>query len=99
MHTILIQLLILSSAAIIFVPLFNRLGLGPILAYLCAGVLVGPMVLGWIKDPVVILHFSELGVVFLLFIIGLELAPARLWKLRDSIFGFGSLQVLVTGLL
>ena len=99
MHSVLIELLIFSAAAIVFVPIFVRFGLGPILAYLFAGVLVGPMVLGWIKDPVVILHFSELGVVFLLFIIGLELAPARLWKLRNAIFGLGLLQVLVTGLL
>ncbi len=97
MNTVLIQLLIFSAAAIIFVPLFTRFGLGPILAYLFSGILVGPMVLGWIKDPGAILHFSELGVVFLLFIIGLELAPARLWKLRHSIFGFGLVQVLVTG--
>ncbi len=99
MHSVLIELLIFSAVAILFVPLFTRFGLGPILAYLFAGVLVGPMVLGWIKDPVVILQFSELGVVFLLFIIGLELTPAKLWKLRSSIFGFGLLQVLVTGLL
>ncbi len=98
MNSLLIQLLIFSSAAIIFVPLFTRLGLGSILAYLFSGVLVGPMVLGWIKDPVTILHFSELGVVFLLFIIGLELAPSKLWKLKNSIFGFGLLQVLITGL-
>jgi len=99
MHNILIQLLIFSTAAIIFVPLFTRLGLGPILAYLFSGVLVGPMALGFIKDPATILHFSELGVVFLLFIIGLELSPTKLWKLRNSIFGFGLLQVLVTGLI
>ncbi len=98
MHPLLIQLLIFSSAAIIFVPLFTRLGLGPILAYLFSGILVGPMALGLIKDPATILHFSELGVVFLLFIIGLELAPAKLWKLKNSIFGFGLLQVLITGL-
>jgi monovalent cation:proton antiporter-2 (CPA2) family protein len=99
MHTVLTQLLIFSTAAIILVPIFTRLGLGPILAYLSAGIMVGPMALGLIKDPVDILHFSELGVVFLLFIIGLELSPARLWKLRHSIFGLGLLQVLVTGLL
>ncbi len=99
MNSVLIQLLIFSAAAIVFVPIFTRLGLGPVLAYLFAGILIGPMVFGWIKDPTVILHFSELGVVFLLFIIGLELAPARLWRLRSSIFGMGSLQVLATGLL
>lgn len=95
----LIQLIIFSFAAVIFVPIFTRLGLGPILAYLFSGILVGPQVLGLIKDPVAILHFSELGVVFLLFIIGLELAPAKLWKMRHAIFGYGLLQVLLTGLL
>ncbi|MBL8012222.1 MAG: cation:proton antiporter [Candidatus Omnitrophica bacterium] len=95
----LIQLIIFSLAAVIFVPIFTRLGLGPILAYLFSGVLVGPHVLGLIKDPVAILHFSELGVVFLLFIIGLELAPAKLWTMRHAIFGYGLLQVLLTGFL
>ena len=65
MHSLLFQLLIFCSAAIVFVPLFTRLGLGSILAYLFSGLLVGPMVLGWIKDPAVILHFSQFGVVFL----------------------------------
>lgn len=99
MHSVLIELIVFCSAAIIFVPLFTRLGLGSILAYLFSGILVGPMVLGFIKDPEVILRFSELGVVFLLFIIGLELAPARLWQLKGAIFGFGTAQVLITGLL
>ena len=80
-----------------FVPLFRRFQLGAILGYLFAGILIGPDVTKLIKDPKVILHFSELGVVFLLFIIGLELAPARLWKLRKLIFGFGLLQMLITG--
>lgn len=86
----------LCSAAVIFVPLFNYFKLGPILAYLFAGILIGPDLLGFIKDPQTILHFSELGVVFLLFIIGLELAPSKLWQLRKDIFGFGLLQVLAT---
>lgn len=81
----------------LLVPIFRKLGLGAILAYLFAGVLIGPDIAGFIKDPAVILHFSELGVVFLLFIIGLELAPETLWKLRHSIFGLGLLQVLLTG--
>jgi len=97
MHPILIELLIFTSATVILVPLFKWLNLGSILAYLFAGVLIGPGITGLIKDTEVILHFSELGVVFLLFLIGLELAPTRLWKLRKNIFGMGLLQVLVTG--
>lgn len=97
MHSILIDLLVFTSATVILVPLFKWLNLGAILAYLFAGILIGPGVIGLIKDTEVILHFSELGVVFLLFIIGLELAPARLWKLRKNIFGMGLLQVFITG--
>jgi monovalent cation:proton antiporter-2 (CPA2) family protein len=99
MHGILIDLLIFTAAAVVFVPLFRWLNLGAILAYLFAGIIIGPDVVGLIKDPAVILHFSELGVVFLLFIIGLELAPEKLWKLRQAIFGLGLLQVFVTGLI
>ena len=97
MHSVLQELLIFTAAAVIVVPLFRWLGLGAILAYLFAGIVIGPSLAGFIKDPKVILHFSELGVVFLLFLIGLELAPARLWKMRYFIFGMGSLQVVVTG--
>lgn len=99
MDSILFDLLVFTSAAVIFVPLFRLFNLGPILAYLLAGTLIGPHATGLIQDPEVILHFSELGVVFLLFIIGLELAPEKLWSLRRSIFGLGLLQVLVTGTL
>jgi len=96
-HTILIELILICSAAVIMVPLFRYFNLGAILAYLVAGILIGPGLLGLIKDTETILHFSELGVVFLLFIIGLELAPNKLWNLRKAIFGFGLLQVLLTG--
>lgn len=99
MHSVLIDLIIFSSAAVIVVPLFKWLNLGPILAYLFAGMLIGPSILGLVGDPQVILHFSELGVVFLLFVIGLELAPSKLWKLRRSIFGMGLAQVVITGLI
>lgn len=97
MHHILIELLTLSTAAVVFVPLFRKFGLGSILAYLFAGVCIGPYALGFITQAQDILHFSELGVVFLLFVIGLELAPQKLWQLRQSIFGLGLLQVFVTG--
>lgn len=86
------------AAAIVAVVLARKLGFGAVLGYLVAGVLVGPWGLRLITDVDNILHFSELGVVFLLFIIGLELQPSRLWVLRRSVFGLGSLQVLVTGL-
>ena len=88
---------ILLAAAIIAVTLFNRLGFGSVLGYLVAGVVIGPWGLGLIVDVDNILHFAELGVVLLLFIIGLELQPSRLWVLRRSIFGMGLAQVLVTG--
>ncbi len=99
MHSILIELLTLSMAAVIFVPLFRKLGLGAILAYLCAGIIIGPFALRLISDAKDILQFSELGIVFLLFVIGLELSPNKLWALRRSIFGLGLIQVLLTGAL
>ncbi|MEM8662678.1 MAG: monovalent cation:proton antiporter-2 (CPA2) family protein [Pseudomonadota bacterium] len=83
------------GAAVIFVPIFKRLGLGAVLGYLTAGVLLGPSVLGITSNPEAILEFAELGVVFLLFLIGLELNPHRLWAMRRDIFGLGLLQVVV----
>lgn len=99
MHETLFKLLVFASAAIIFVPLFQRIGLGAILAYLFAGLIIGPHILKLIQDPETVLHFSELGVVLLLFTIGLELDPSKLWNLRKKIFGMGLLQVLLTGVL
>ena len=81
-ESLIINMLLLLAAAVFFVTLFNRLGLGSILAYLVTGVLVGPGVLGWYEDPELILHISEIGIVLFLFVIGLELAPQRLWKMR-----------------
>lgn len=86
------------GAAIIAVTLFNKLGFGSVLGYLVAGAVIGPWGLGIITGVENILHFAELGVVLLLFLIGLELQPSRLWVLRRSIFGMGLTQVLVTGL-
>lgn len=99
MHSLLIDFLIFTAASFIFVPVFRYFKMGAILAYLFAGLVIGPHVLGFIKDPGIILSFSELGVVFLLFIIGLELAPQKLWELRKAIFGLGLFQVVLTGLL
>ena len=83
-------------AAVVAVPLAARLGIGAVLGYLLAGIAIGPWGLGFISDVDEILHFSELGVVFLMFIIGLELNPAKLWQLRQSIFGVGAAQVLLS---
>lgn len=84
-------------AAVITVPLAKRLQLGAVLGYLLAGVIIGPSLLGLIADPQSVAHVSELGVVLLLFIIGLELSPKRLWIMRKAVFGVGLAQVLLTG--
>ncbi|KDD70199.1 potassium transporter [Pseudomonas mandelii PD30] len=84
-------------AAVLTVPLAKRLQLGAVLGYLFAGVIIGPSVLGLIGNPQSVAHISELGVVLLLFIIGLELSPRRLWVMRRSVFGVGLAQVLLTG--
>ena len=85
------------GGALLAAPIFKRLGLGTILGYLAAGVVIGP-ILHQIRDGEEILNVSELGVVFLLFLIGLELKPSRLWSMRRDIFGLGTAQVVVTGL-
>ena len=85
----------LLGAAVIAVPLFRKLGLGSVLAYFAAGLLVGPSGVRLFTDPQAILHVSELGVVMFLFIIGLEMRPQRLWSLRRDIFGLGLAQVLL----
>jgi glutathione-regulated potassium-efflux system protein KefB len=85
-------------AAVLIVPLAKRLQLGAVLGYLLAGVLIGPSALRLVNDPQSVSHISELGVVLLLFIIGLELSPRRLWVMRKSVFGVGITQVLLTGL-
>lgn len=86
-------MIILMGAAVVAVPLFRRLGLGSVLGYFAAGVLVGPSVMGVITDTSTLLHFSELGVVMFLFVIGLELRPFKLWAMRGEIFGLGLVQV------
>jgi glutathione-regulated potassium-efflux system ancillary protein KefC len=95
-HGFLEQALIYLAAGVIAVPLFKRLGLGSVLGYLAAGVVIGPWGLGLISAPQTLLQFAEFGVVMLLFLIGLELEPPRLWALRRSIFGMGALQVSAT---
>ncbi|SOH94244.1 monovalent cation:H+ antiporter-2, CPA2 family/glutathione-regulated potassium-efflux system protein KefB [Monaibacterium marinum] len=88
---------IFLGSALLAVPLFKRLGLGSVLGYLAAGAVIGPYGLGLFRDVDGILHFAEFGVVLLLFIIGLELKPARLWRLRSDIFGLGTLQIVISG--
>jgi glutathione-regulated potassium-efflux system ancillary protein KefC/glutathione-regulated potassium-efflux system protein KefB len=85
------------AAAVVTVPLFRRFKLGAVLGYLAAGVIIGPWGLKFITAVDNILHFAELGVVLLLFIIGLELQPSRLWVLRRSVFGLGAAQLVITG--
>lgn len=84
-------------AAVVAVPLAKRLQLGAVIGYLLAGVAIGPQALGLIRDTESVAHISELGVVLLLFIIGLELSPRRLWLMRKAVFGVGLAQVLMTG--
>ena len=92
------QIAIFLLAAIIAVPLSRKLGLGAVLGYLGAGMIIGPWGLKLVDDVEAMLHISEFGVILLLFIIGLELQPSRLWVLRKQVFGLGAAQVLATGL-
>jgi glutathione-regulated potassium-efflux system ancillary protein KefC len=93
------QSLIYLAAAVVAVPLARVLGLGSILGYLGAGIVIGPWGLKWVQDPHQILSFAEFGVVLMLFLVGLELEPRRLWALRKPIFGWGSVQLLGSTLL
>ncbi len=86
--------LVFLGAAVVIVPLAQALGLGSIIGYLAAGLLIGPFGLGLVSDPETILHFAEFGVVLMLFLVGLELEPKRLWALRRPIFGWGTAQVV-----
>lgn len=93
------QSAIFLAAGVIAVPLAKRLGLGSVLGYLMAGAVIGPWGLGLVGDVESILHFGEFGVVLLLFLIGLELQPSRLWTMRRPVFGLGGAQVLMTAIL
>lgn len=88
-----LPVVVLLAAAVVAVPLFKRLGLGSVLGYLAAGLLIGPFGLGFFHDPQSVIQVAELGVVLFLFIIGLEMQPSRLWAMRGEIFGLGLLQV------
>jgi glutathione-regulated potassium-efflux system protein KefB len=89
----LVPIIVLLTCTVIAVPLFRRLGLGSVLGYLAAGVLIGPFMLGVLTDPETIMHIAELGVMMFLFTIGLEIRPPRLWAMRGEIFGLGFAQV------
>src|SRR5512139_3036148 len=90
----LLSTLVYLAAAVVAVPLAKALGLGAIIGYLAAGVAIGPWGLGLVSDAHAILEFAEFGVVLMLFLVGLELEPRRLWALRGPIFGWGSVQLL-----
>lgn len=96
--SLLAESIIYLLAAVIAVPLSRRLGFGSVLGYLAAGIIIGPFGFAFIRDSEHIYHFAELGVVFLLFIVGLELKPSRLWVLRRMVFGLGAAQVFASAI-
>ena len=89
-NSLLVQALVYLAAGVVSVPLAKRLGLGSVLGYLIAGVLVGPFLLNLVGEPAQVQRFAEFGVVILLFLIGLEVRPALLWQMRTTIFGLGA---------
>lgn len=94
-HSIsLIAPVVLLAAAVIAVPIFKRIGLGSVLGYLIAGLIIGPFGFAFFQDSASILHIAELGIVMYLFVIGLEMQPSHLWGLRREIFGLGTLQIV-----
>ena len=93
------DILIILTASLVVIALFRRLNLPPILGYLCVGLLVGPQALGWVSDSEGLPYLAELGVVFLLFSLGLEFSLSKMLALRKVVFGLGSLQVLVSSVL
>lgn len=95
-HGLLFDAFIYLSAAVIAVPLAKRWGLGSVLGYLLAGIIIGPFLLGLVGEQKDVMHFAEFGVVLMLFLVGLELRPALLWQLKGPILGTGGLQVLLT---
>jgi monovalent cation:proton antiporter-2 (CPA2) family protein len=98
-HSLLTQALVYLAAGVVSVPIAKRLGLGSVLGYLIAGVLIGPFLLNLVGRPAEVQKFAEFGVVILLFLIGLEVRPALLWKMRTAIFGLGLAQLLGTAAL
>jgi CPA2 family monovalent cation:H+ antiporter-2/glutathione-regulated potassium-efflux system ancillary protein KefC len=99
METFLLQFFIFLTAAAISVPIAKKLGLGSVLGYLIAGIVIGPFGAALIHDVEEIMHFTEFGVVMMLFLVGLELKPSLLWQLKTPIIGFGGSQVVITSLI
>ncbi|CAM4243243.1 hypothetical protein F901_02464 [Acinetobacter dispersus] len=98
-HSIsLIAPVVLLAAAVVAVPIFKRIGLGSVLGYLIAGLIIGPFGFAFFHDSASILHIAELGIVMYLFVIGLEMQPSHLWSLRREIFGLGTLQIIACAL-
>ena len=97
--TFILDIVILLIAAVIAVPISQAMKFGAVPGFLIAGVIVGPYGLGVINKVHEIANLAEIGVVFLLFVIGIELKPTRLWQMKRLVFGLGSAQVLITGLL
>ncbi len=98
-HSIsLVAPVVLLVAAVIAVPIFKRIGLGSVLGYLIAGLIIGPFGFAFFQDSTAILHIAELGIVMYLFVIGLEMQPSHLWSLRREIFGLGTLQIIICAL-
>lgn len=96
-NSFLFQAIVFLASAVLFVPLAKRLGLGSVLGYLIAGIVIGPFVIGLVgEEGQDIMHFAEFGVVMMLFLIGLELEPKLLWRLRKSIIGLGGLQLIIS---
>jgi monovalent cation:proton antiporter-2 (CPA2) family protein len=95
-HDFLEQALIYLAAGVVAVPIFKRIGLGSVLGYLVAGMVIGPWGLRLISDPQAVLNIAEFGVVLLLFLVGLELNPRRVWSMRRAILGLGGVQVAAT---
>ncbi len=94
-----LQALVYLGAAILIVPFIKRLGMGSVMGYLVAGIVIGPYLLGLVgHEGQDIMHVAEFGVVMMLFLVGLELEPSRLWRMRSSILGLGGLQVLVSAI-
>ncbi|HEX5377547.1 MAG TPA: cation:proton antiporter, partial [Phenylobacterium sp.] len=91
---LLIQALVYLTAGVVSVPIAKRLGLGSVLGYLIAGVVVGPFALNLVGEQHDVMRFAEFGVVILLFLIGLEVRPALLWRMKSAIFGLGGAQLL-----
>ena len=92
------QGVVLLGTALAFVTVFRRLGIGAVLGYLAAGILLGPFALGLVAEPAALIGVGDLGIALLLFLVGMELHPTRLWRLRQDIFGLGAGQVVASGL-